>query len=55
MTFELSPSLFAPAAAAAGQDQADAYELKFLLPAGQASRAEAWARQRARELVGIGV
>jgi hypothetical protein len=42
MTFELSPSLVD----AAAQAQADAYELKFLLPPEAASRAEAWARQR---------
>jgi hypothetical protein len=43
MTFELSPSLVN---GAAGEQQADAYELKFLLPADEAARAEAWARQR---------
>lgn len=43
MTFELSPSLVD---AASGQAQADAYELKFLLPHDLAARAEAWARQR---------
>jgi hypothetical protein len=44
MTFELSPSLADPASS--GQEQADAYELKFHLPADVAARAEAWARQR---------
>lgn len=43
MTFELSPSLVDPVA---GQEQSDAYELKFHLTAELASRAEAWARQR---------
>jgi hypothetical protein len=43
MTFELSPSLVN---GAAREQQADAYELKFLLPAGAAEQAEAWARQR---------
>jgi hypothetical protein len=44
MTFELSPSLVSPADA--GQEQADAYELKFHLSEEQASQAEAWARRR---------
>jgi hypothetical protein len=44
MTFELSPSLVDPAAAASAQT--DAFELKFHLPTRAADLAEAWARQR---------
>jgi hypothetical protein len=44
MTFELSPSLAAPSTP--GALEADAYELKFHLPAACAAQVEAWARGR---------
>jgi hypothetical protein len=45
MTFELSPSLVG-ATSAGNAAEADAYELKFRLPADEGARVEAWARQR---------
>jgi hypothetical protein len=46
MTFELSPSLADPSVP--GAPGADAFELKFHLPAAAAPKVEAWARYRLR-------